>query len=89
MTRSRNLAFFLSLLAAPACASVIYDSQGLVVEVAAGSRNDWNTGQRQATRSTTITYRGATLLLTQDSGRAVLRLQPGTALPRKPGCAPG
>jgi hypothetical protein len=61
MTRSRNLAFFLSLLAAPACASVIYDNHGLVVEVATGSRNDWNTGQRQPTRSTVITYRGAEL----------------------------
>lgn len=61
MTRNRLAAFVLGLLAAPAGAAVIYDSQGLVVEVAAGSRNDWNTGQRQATRSTTITYRGAAL----------------------------
>lgn len=61
MTRNRLAAFALGLLAAPAGAAVIYDNHGLVVETAAGSRNDWNTGQRQATRGTTITYRGAAL----------------------------
>jgi hypothetical protein len=35
-------------------------------------------------------WRAATLQLTQAAqGRAALRLQPGVALPRKPGCAPG
>ncbi len=61
MTSRRALAFLLSLLAAPAGASVIYDSQGLVVDVATGSRSDWNTGQRQPTRATTITFQGKPL----------------------------
>ena len=58
MTRSRIMAFFLSLLAAPAGASIIYDNHGLVVEITTGGRQDWNTGQRQNTRSTTITFQG-------------------------------
>ena len=52
------MAFFLSMLAAPAGASVIYDNHGLVVEVTTSGRSDWNTGQRQNTRSTTITFQG-------------------------------
>ena len=58
MTRSRIMAFFLSLLAAPAGASVIYDNHGLVVEVTTSGRQDWNTGQRQNTRGTTISFQG-------------------------------
>lgn len=58
MTSRRAMAFLLSLLATPVGAAVVYDSQGLVVEVAAGSRSDWNTGQRQRSRATTITYQG-------------------------------
>ncbi len=61
MTSRRAIAFLLSILAAPAGAAVIFDSQGLVVDVTQGSRNDWNTGQRQATRATTITYQGKKL----------------------------
>lgn len=58
MTRSRIMAFFLSLLAAPAGASVVYDNHGLVVDVTTHGRQDWNTGQRQNTRSTTILFQG-------------------------------
>ena len=58
MSRGRTMAFFLSMLAAPAGASVIYDNHGLVVEVTTSGRSDWNTGQRQNTRSTTITFQG-------------------------------
>lgn len=58
MTRSRIMAFFLSLLAAPAGASVIYDNHGLVVEVTTSGRQDWNTGQRQNTQGTTISFQG-------------------------------
>ncbi|WP_454673974.1 hypothetical protein [Achromobacter pestifer] len=58
MTRGRIMAIFLSMLAAPAGAAVIYDNHGLRVDVATGSRNDWNTGQRQNTRQTTITFQG-------------------------------
>lgn len=61
MTRRHAFAFLLGLLAAPAGAAVVYDNHGLVVDVAAGSRSDWNTGQRQATRATTITYQGKSL----------------------------
>ncbi|EHK66785.1 hypothetical protein [Achromobacter arsenitoxydans] len=61
MTSRRAMAFALSLFAAPAGAAVIYDSHGLVVDVATGSRSDWNTGQRQHTRSTTITFQGKAL----------------------------
>lgn len=61
MARRRSLAFVLSMLAAPAGADVVYDNHGLVVEAATGSRSDWNTGQRQTTRATTITYRGQPL----------------------------
>lgn len=52
------MAFCLSMLAAPASASVIYDSHGLVVDVTTSGRSDWNTGQRQNTRTTTITFQG-------------------------------
>ncbi|HCQ47361.1 MAG TPA: hypothetical protein DIW53_11515 [Achromobacter sp.] len=58
MTRSRIMAFFLSLLAAPAGAGVIYDNHGLVVDITTGGQRDWNTGQRQNTRSTTISFQG-------------------------------
>lgn len=58
MTRGRIMAFLLGMLAAPAGAAVLYDNHGLVVDVAAGTRNDWNTGQRQNTRQTTITFQG-------------------------------
>lgn len=61
MTRRRALAFLLSLLAAPAGAAAVYDNHGLVVDVATGSRSDWNTGQRQYTRATTIAFQGKTL----------------------------
>lgn len=61
MTKGRNMAFVLSMLAAPAGAAVVYDNHGLVVEVATGSRSDWNTGQRQNTRSTTISFNGKAL----------------------------
>ncbi|CAB5513804.1 hypothetical protein LMG26857_03084 [Achromobacter anxifer] len=61
MASRRSLAFLLCMLAAPAGADVIYDNHGLVVDTAAGSRNDWNTGQRQTTRATTITYQGQPL----------------------------
>ncbi|KGD86774.1 hypothetical protein JL37_28090 [Achromobacter sp. RTa] len=61
MTRNRVAAFLLGLLAAPAGAAVIYDNHGLVVDAVTGSRSDWNTGQRQASRRTTITYGGAEL----------------------------
>lgn len=61
MTRYRILAVFLSLLAAPAGAATIYDQHGLVVEVTASGRQDWNTGQRQNTRGTTISFQGHTL----------------------------
>jgi hypothetical protein len=61
MTSRRAVAFLLSLLAAPAGAAPIYDSHGLVVDVASGSRDDWNTGQRQNTRATTITFQGKAL----------------------------
>ena len=62
MTSRRAVAFLLSLLAAPAGAAPIYDSHGLVVDVASGSRDDWNTGQRQNTRATTITFQGLSLI---------------------------
>lgn len=61
MTSRRALVFLLSLLAAPSGAAVVYDNHGLVVYVAAGSRSDWNTGQRQTTRATTITFQGKSL----------------------------
>ncbi|CAB3826578.1 hypothetical protein LMG26686_00733 [Achromobacter mucicolens] len=61
MTSRRALVFLLSLLAAPSGAAVVYDNHGLVVDVAAGSRSDWNTGQRQTTRATTITFQGKSL----------------------------
>ncbi len=61
MASRRSLAFLFCMLAAPAGAAVVYDNHGLVVEAANGSRNDWNTGQRQTTRSTTITYQGKPL----------------------------
>lgn len=61
MTSRRTLVFLLSLLAAPSGAAVVYDNHGLVVDVAAGSRSDWNTGQRQTTRATTITFQGKSL----------------------------
>lgn len=65
MTRSRTMAFLLGLLAAPTgtsvSASVIYDNHGLVVESSTSSRSDWNTGQRQNTRRTTITFNGKPL----------------------------
>ncbi len=61
MASRRSLAFLLCMLAAPAGADVIYDNHGLVVDTATGSRNDWNTGQRQTTRATTITYQGKRL----------------------------
>lgn len=61
MASRRSLAFLLCMLAAPAGADVIYDNHGLVVDTATGSRNDWNTGQRQTTRATTITYQGKPL----------------------------
>lgn len=65
MTRSRIMAFLLGLFAAPTgapvSASVIYDNHGLVVESSTGSRSDWNTGQRQNTRRTTITFNGKPL----------------------------
>ncbi len=61
MTSRRALVFLLSLLAAPSGAAVVYDNHGLVVDVAAGSRSDWNTGQRQTTRATTIAFQGKSL----------------------------
>ncbi|WP_313065710.1 hypothetical protein [Achromobacter animicus] len=61
MPSRRALAFLLSLFAAPSGAAVVYDNHGLVVDVATGSRSDWNTGQRQTTRATTITFQGKTL----------------------------
>ncbi|MGN6456125.1 MAG: hypothetical protein ACTHLV_07930 [Achromobacter mucicolens] len=61
MTSRRALVFLLSLLAAPSGAAVVYDNHGLVVDVATGSRSDWNTGQRQTTRATTITFQGKSL----------------------------
>lgn len=61
MTSRRALVFLLSLLAAPSGAAVVYDDHGLVVDVAAGSRSDWNTGQRQTTHATTITFQGKSL----------------------------
>lgn len=61
MTSRRALVLLLSLLAAPSGAAVVYDNHGLVVDVAAGSRSDWNTGQRQTTRATTITFQGKSL----------------------------
>lgn len=61
MTKGRIMAFLLSMLAAPAGAAVVYDNHGLVVEAVTGSRSDWNTGQRQNTRSTTITFQGRKL----------------------------
>ncbi|MNX50788.1 hypothetical protein D3C86_814300 [compost metagenome] len=61
MTKGRNMAFVLSMLAAPAGAAVIYDNHGLVVNVATISRSDWNTGQRQNLRGTTITFEGKKL----------------------------
>lgn len=60
--RARHaLTLILSLLGASAAADTVYDRDGLVVQVAAGSRQDWNTGQRQQTRSTTITFQGKAL----------------------------
>lgn len=61
MRARRALTLILSLLGASAVADTVYDRDGLVVEVAAGSHQDWNTGQRQQTRSTTITFRGKPL----------------------------
>lgn len=61
MTSRRALVFLLSLLAAPSGAAVVYDNHGLVVDVATGSRSDWNTGQGQTTRATTITFQGKSL----------------------------
>lgn len=65
MTKHRVIAFLLGLAAAPASlpmhAAVIYDNHGLVVETADSSRSDWNTGQRQNTRRTTITFNGKPL----------------------------
>lgn len=61
MPSRRALAFLLSLFAAPSGAAVVYDNHGLVVDVATGSRSDWNTGQRQTTRATTITFQGKAL----------------------------
>ena len=67
MTKHRAIAFLLGLLAAPAVAptaafaAVIYDKHGLVVETTVNSRSDWNTGQRQTTRRTTITFNGKSL----------------------------
>lgn len=61
MTSRRALVFLLSLLAVPSGAAVVYDNHGLVVDVATGSRSDWNTGQRQTTRATTITFQGKSL----------------------------
>ncbi|TQJ98148.1 hypothetical protein [Achromobacter sp. SLBN-14] len=61
MTSRRALVFLLSLLVTPSGAAVVYDDHGLVVDVAAGSRSDWNTGQRQTTRATTITFQGKSL----------------------------
>lgn len=61
VTSRRAIAFLLSLCAAPSGAAVVYDNHGLVVDVATGSRGDWNTGQRQATRATTITFQGKAL----------------------------
>lgn len=61
MPTRRALAFLLTLLAAPSSAAVVYDNHGLVVDIATGSRSDWNTGQRQTTRATTITFQGKPL----------------------------
>lgn len=61
MPSRRALAFLLSLLAAPSSAAVVYNNHGLVVDVTTGSRSDWNTGQRQTTRATTITFQGKPL----------------------------
>lgn len=81
MTRSRiptlrasqffGLLFGLLLLGpagAPANAAVLYDSNGLMVDVATSSRGDWNTGQRQNTRTTTIIFQG-NKLCGRDVGR--------------------
>lgn len=78
MTSRRALAFLLSLLAAPSSAAVVYDSHGLVVDVATGSRSDWNTGQRQTTRATTITFQGKKLCGTDVGGL----LYPGGKAPQ-------
>ena len=61
MTGRRLLALLLTSLAAPASAEVIYDRHGLVVDVATRSQSDWNTGQRQNTRTTTIAFQGQKL----------------------------
>lgn len=61
LIKGRNVALALGMLATPAGAAVIYDNHGLVVEVATASRSDWNTGQRQNTRATTIAFRGEAL----------------------------
>lgn len=55
------LTLILSLLGASASANTIYNRDGLVVEVATDSQRDWNTGQRQQTRNTTITFQGKPL----------------------------
>ncbi|MBB1627149.1 hypothetical protein [Achromobacter sp. UMC71] len=61
MRARRALILILSLLGASAAADTVYNRDGLVVEVSAGSRQDWNTGQRQHTRATAITFQGKTL----------------------------
>lgn len=69
MKARRALTLHLSLLASlpaallgtSATADTIYNRDGLVAEVNSGSRQDWNTGQRQQTRSTTITFQGQAL----------------------------
>ncbi|WAI81621.1 MULTISPECIES: hypothetical protein [Achromobacter] len=58
----------LGLAIAPAYAAVLYDSHGLVVDVATSSHGDWNTGQRQHTRTTTINFQG-NKLCGRDVGR--------------------